>query len=457
VPQSRLSESTASHSVIYVDAFEDSAAGDCATKGSGSCTLRAALALADGGAAKTVTIFLPASAKHTITYGEMEVAALNTQSRRAVRLVGSGGVAVVDGAYSTERFLSVGPHAAVELVDIRVQNFYSEHKGAAVYNEGRFATYGSHFESNFAKGGGMILNAPSGRTVLRQTSFKATHALHAKDGTTPPIKTHVVGQPGSDLSVEPCPSDAEKSSSKRPLAHAACFAHLSSQSPGQTLEAGFGSPLVVSVNYFTDSADGECAPTSGTCNLRAAVALAAKARAHTTSTTILLSADFTHVLTLGAITVPSGTKVLVRGSGGMAVLHGDSGTRVFAVEAGAKLELADLSVASFAPDDGSAVWNDGELMVYRVAFAETAPQDATLHNTDTLSLWEVSFPAAASGDVFNGDKGRVFVNPCSTDVRVDGAAPRCITADKPAAPGTASASTFWPSNALVLRTDSVLY
>ena len=106
-----------------------------------------------------------------------------------------------------------------------------------------------------------------------------------------------------------------------PLAALACLTLLHS------------SFAVIHVAYTADSSSGDCSSSPSSCNLRAAVALAAS-----NGESIRL-ADGTHSITDGSITVSADTKIIGGGDELVTISGSSNSGRLFTVETSVSLQI----------------------------------------------------------------------------------------------------------------------
>lgn len=453
---------------ILVNRYDDSLTGSCAA-GSHDCNLRAALREADieGGG---VDIYLPTAHPHVLTFGELS---LHT-SQWPVKIAGFGGVAVIEaGEGHKGRFLSVGEgEGAVELQHLIVRRFRHSEEGGAVLSHGALTLFHVGFDGNGGKRGGAVFN--TGSLVVRECTFEDNRAEGERRSTAKKGKDKrhrdlqeggergplglghdIFTTPKGSLMMDQCvPASGEgqqASVGPRVEGPLACLDSELVLSSGQSKadvekaarmarDEGFEQTLIV--NLFSDSMDGDCGLRSRTCNLRAAVGEAVSSGA---PTLIYLPPAVTHAITKGPILIPQDAFVKVAGVSGLARVDGAANQqrRLFHVLADGYLELSDVQVTHFgAAPEGGAIRNEGELMLYRVAFASGhGLWGAAIFNLHTCSLWYSTalLAAGARHDMVHNERGQLYVHPCeehpaSPPKRVTGQAPLCVADLRKSAP-----------------------
>jgi hypothetical protein len=144
---------------------------------------------------------------------------------------------------------------------------------------------------------------------------------------------------------------------------------------------------VVVVDQQWDSPDGACnldGSRTGSCNLRAAIDAAAEVNG---PVSVALTAP--QSISLGQIDVPAGANLSLVGiTADMTSVYGQANGRLFNVEAGATLSLADLWVTSFSSPDGGAIRNHGSLTLDHVTVSDnTASCFASGAMTSMANCW----------------------------------------------------------------------
>ena len=144
-----------------------------------------------------------------------------------------------------------------------------------------------------------------------------------------------------------------------------------------------GAAIVVDQTW--DSLDGVCATDgsqTGSCNLRAALQAATQV-----SGPASVALTKPQSVTLGQISVASGADVRLVGLTADATsLYAQGSGRLFQVQAGASLSLADLWVSGFSDADGGAIQNHGNLTLDGVTVSD---------NTVSCSSAEAMFSSAS--------------------------------------------------------------
>jgi hypothetical protein len=150
-----------------------------------------------------------------------------------------------------------------------------------------------------------------------------------------------------------------------------------------------GEDAAIVVDQTWDSLDGACATDgsrTGSCNLRAAVAAAAQVDGP-----VSVAVTTYQSLSLGQITVPAGADIGVVGTTADRTSvygQGQGGGRLFQVQEGAALSLAELWVSNFAANDGGAINNQGELTLDGVTVSDsTASCSGTGAMTAFATCW----------------------------------------------------------------------
>jgi hypothetical protein len=145
----------------------------------------------------------------------------------------------------------------------------------------------------------------------------------------------------------------------------ATFAQLCAVTALLTAGAARAEATIV-VDTAADGLDGVCTTdgaSAGTCNLRAAFALAATTEG---DTTITLGADAT--IDNGEIVVAAGAgRVTVLGASGKTI-RGNGGSRFLQIQEGARVALDGVTITGFSNPFGGAVVNSGELSLARTTF-----------------------------------------------------------------------------------------
>jgi hypothetical protein len=466
---------------LRVNAYDDAetdAMGTACTVERGRCTLRSALGLAVrlvGGGTSVVEVLLPTHRPHVISQGEISLnllrgrgsAAADSSSSGVVRLMSTGTTATIEGAISTDRFLSVGEGVRLELVGLRIQKFFTDGDGAAVMNNGRVVAYRTAFTHNMARqAGGAIHNGPGASILLRHCTFRqnvadgegpdvfnaegaalvswsndiniaksvAAERFHRRDSLTKLFFTlsasalmPLLCLPTAQV-ADVCTREDGGPSVHGPI-H--CLgAEARAVIPTPTLRSGVqlaavagkegGFPLVLTAWHFEDSEDGSCEAGSRTCNLRAALAAAAHAGV---PTLIVALPDAVHRVDRGEMTVPQGTNVVITGLTRQVLVDAtDSvggGAHFLDVSPGAYVELTWVTVVG-------SVRNGGQLLAFGSAFIGSGARGVLNMPRASCLFRESVFVEAGIGNDYGG---AVYVSPCAMDVVVRGEEALCQRED----------------------------